>query len=259
MRKCIENNLVQLADTGNHAAHTYYYSSFYKPLSRSLFPSAFSFPGFLNHVLLYFLCVYRCASFADHYIEQRLTMNPIYGCLNATLKPITPQTSLKTWEDYIPTSTGLSTEEAFRILHPSLEEIEALLRAEYPSTSAWGVETTNLSLVIDPKLRMVWYPINEQTSSNAMYVRASYITATEIIFAYYLGQNHNAPVILTGTSGTGKTMFSNVFVWRLLSTAADINLQSAVGALNVSGEVSSGDQNAINPCINLEICFANHS
>jgi hypothetical protein len=192
-------------------------------------------------------------------IERRLSFNPIYGCLNATLKPITLQ-SLKTWEDYIPASTGLSTEEAFQHLQPSLKEIEAFLRAENQSTSAkWGGESTNLSLVIDPKLHMDWYPIDKRTSSNAMYVRASYITATEIIFAYYLGQNHDAPVVFTGTSGTGKTMFSNVFIWRLLSNARDINLQSAVAALNVSGGVSSGDQNAINPCISPETCFANHS
>ena len=105
---------------------------------------------------------------------------------------------------------------------------------------------------------MVWYPIDDRTSSNAMYVRASYITTTEIIFAYYLGQNHKAPIFLTGTSGTGTTMFSNVFIWRLLSIAMDINLQSAVAALNVSGEVASGDQNAINPCISPEISIANH-
>ena len=90
-------------------------------------------------------------------IEQSLEyINPIYGCLNATLKPISLQTSLKPWEDFIPASTGLSTEEAFQNLQPSLEEIEAFLRAENQSTSAsakWGGETTNLSLVIDPKLR----------------------------------------------------------------------------------------------------------
>ena len=202
--------------------------------------------------------MYDCASYADRYIARSLAINPIYGCLNATLKPIYPQSNLKKWEDYIPASTGLSTEEAFQILQPSSEEVEALLRAENPSTFTWGGETTNLSLVIDPKLQMVWYPFDYRTSSNAMYVRASYITTTEIIFAYYLGQNHKAPVVLTGTSGTGKTMFSNVFIWRLLSTSVDINLQSAVAALRVSEKDSRGDQNAINPCNTpRERCFAN--
>lgn len=191
-------------------------------------------------------------------------INPIYGCLNASLRPVSLKKSLKRWEDFIPASTGLSTEKALQSLQPSLEEIQAFLRAENQPASAsasakWGGETTNLSLVIDPKLHMFWYPIDPRTSSNAMYVRASYITATEIIFAYYLGQSNDAPIVLTGTSGTGKTMFSNVFIWRLLSSAMDVNLQSAVAALNVSGGVSSGDQNAINPCINPETCFTNQS
>jgi hypothetical protein len=105
-------------------------------------------------------------------MEEILEFNPIYGCLNATLERISLKKSLKRWEDFIPASTGLSTEKAFQSLQPSLEEIEAFLRAENQPTSAsakWGGETTNLSLVIDPKLRMVWYPIDDRTSSNTMY------------------------------------------------------------------------------------------
>lgn len=149
-------------------------------------------------------------------MPKSLTTHPIYGCLNAKLLPVDRNISQSAWEDFIPSPTGLSPQQASGQLNPTITDIEACLNDDDHPTPLWGGDATNLALVIDPSCRANWYPLDPRTQCNKMYVRVSYITATELIFVYFLRDGQNAYVLL---SGTGKSMFANVLMWRLLYSA----------------------------------------
>ena len=118
--------------------------------------------------------------------------------------------------------------EALTHRDPTINEVVEYLKHDTEDDSHMLVgDSTNLALEIDPSCHAKWHPYSS-TSTNNMYVRVSYITAAEIIFAYYLGNENDSPVVVSGTKGTGKTMFANVFIWRLLSSALECNADTTI-------------------------------
>lgn len=94
-----------------------------------------------------------------------------------------------------------------------------------------------------------------------MYVRASYITTTELVFAWFLQKGNNAPVILSGTAGTGKSMFANVFLWRLLQMPK-FSIEDSMERLDLQKESKTSTGNSItsddtvdNPCMSSYMAF----
>jgi hypothetical protein len=142
-----------------------------------------------------------------------------------TPRPWTPPE----WADYLPDTTGMTLLDALTHIDPTITEVVEYLKHDTEDESHMLVgDSTNLALEIDPSLDAKWHPYYCSTSTNKMYVRVSYITAAEIIFAYYLGDNNDSPVVVSGTEGTGKTMFANVFIWRLLSRALECNANTTI-------------------------------
>lgn len=150
------------------------------------------------------------------------TYNPLFACLVASLQPINPALGSPSWSHYIPalaegglSIAQLSIADTDSQLHANAletdDEREGITAAAF--RPLWHGDTTNLSLVIPSVHCLSWSPC---MTSDKMYVRVSYITAAEIIFAYYLDRRHHRHIVLNGTPGTGKTMFANVFFWRLL-------------------------------------------
>ena len=128
------------------------------------------------------------------------------------------------WDHYLPAAIEI---DGLSLTQLSIADIDqdsvrdndqGSTRAARPPDRLWGGDTTNLSLVIPGEYKAKWGP-RRQTSK--MYVRVSYITAAELIFAYYLNPDNDQHVVLNGTPGTGKTMFANVFFWRLLQLSME--------------------------------------
>ena len=141
-----------------------------------------------------------------------------------------------------------------------MDDIEDFLRDDSDNPSMkWGGDVTNLALVIDPSCRATWYPYEVATASNKLYLRVSYITAAELIFAYYINEGHNGHVVLTGTSGTGKSMFANAFIWRLLTASHESQVTEIMEKMSLTGnsdDQRSGDNRPstsspghVNPCM----------
>jgi hypothetical protein len=136
--------------------------------------------------------------------------------MNAILTPVRATPNPPSWEDYIPFATGLSHDQAGARLNPSMEDIMNFLNDENDAVCSWGGDATNLSLVINDDCQNMWYPLDRPTKSKQMYVRVSYITAAELVMAYFFGEGNDDHAILSGTAGTGKSMFANVLMWRIL-------------------------------------------
>jgi transcriptional regulator with AAA-type ATPase domain len=133
--------------------------------------------------------------------------------------PVNPDLGSPGWDQYLPAATNIDR-LSFTQLSIADTDQDSMRDIDQGSTQIptahdrlWGEDTTNLSLVIADEFKAKWSP---RRKFSKMYVRISYITATELIFAYYVNPDNDQHVLLNGTPGTGKTMFANVFFWRLL-------------------------------------------